>query len=50
VPGHAARRSAWRCAAFSKTIVNLRQIEFGEFGSSSVKNTTVGSNRLSSDF
>jgi hypothetical protein len=29
--------------------VNLRQIEFGEFGSGSVKNTTMGLNHLPSE-
>jgi hypothetical protein len=46
----ATPRGARLGAAFSTTAVNLSQIEFGEFSSGSAKNTTVGSNRLSSDF
>ena len=34
VPGHAARRSAWRCV-----LHNCREFTFGEFGSGITKNT-----------
>jgi hypothetical protein len=44
VPGHARPG-----AAFSTTAVNLHQIEFGEFGSGSTKNPTMGSIRVPSD-
>jgi hypothetical protein len=44
VPGHAARRSAWRCV-----LHNCREFTI-EFGSGSAKNTMMGSNRLPSDF
>jgi hypothetical protein len=50
VPFQATLRGARPGAPFSTTAVNLRQIEFGEFGSGSAKNTTMGSNRLPSDF
>ncbi len=49
VPCGAMLRGAWPGAAFRKTAVNLRQIEFSEFGSGSAKNTKMGSNRLPSD-
>ncbi len=39
VPCRATPRGAWPGAAFCTTAVNLRQIEFGEFGSGSAKNT-----------
>jgi hypothetical protein len=50
VPCRATPRGARPGAEFSTTAVNLSQIEFVEFGSGSAKNTTVVSNRLSSDF
>ncbi len=40
VPCRATPRGARPGAAFSTTAVNLRQIEFGEFGSGITKNTT----------
>ncbi len=39
VPCRATQRGARPGAAFCTTAVNLRQIEFGEFGSGSAKNT-----------
>ncbi len=50
VPCRAMPRGAQPGAAFSTTAVNLRQIEFGKFGSGSANNTTMGSIRLPSDF
>ncbi len=49
VPCRATPRGARPGATFCTTAVNLRQIEFGEFGSGSAKNSTMGSNRLPSD-
>ena len=49
VPCRATPRGARPGAAFSTTAVNLSQIEFGEFGSGSAKNSTMGSIRLPSD-
>ena len=49
VPCRATPRGVRPGAAFSTTAVNLRQIEFGEFGSGSAKNTTTGSIRVPSD-
>ncbi len=49
VPCRAAPRGTRPGTAFSTTAVNLRQIEFGEFGSGSAKNTTMGSIRVPSD-
>ncbi len=49
LPCRATPRGAQPGAAFSTTAVNLRQIEFGEFGSGSAKNTTTGSIRVPSD-
>jgi hypothetical protein len=42
-------RGARPGAAFSTTAVNLRQIEYGEIGSNSAKNTMLGANRLPTD-
>ncbi len=39
VPCRATPRGAWPGAAFCTTAVNLRQIEFDEFGGGSAKNT-----------
>ncbi len=50
VPCRVTPRGARPGAAFSTTAVNLRQIEYGEFGSGSAKNTTMGSKRLPTDF
>ena len=49
MPCRATPRGARPGAAFSTTAVNLRQIEFGEFGSGSAKNITMGSIRVPSD-
>ncbi len=49
VPCRATPRGARPGAAFSTTAVNLRQIEFGKFGSGSAKNTMMGSTRVPSD-
>ncbi len=43
VPCRVMPRGARPGAAFPTTAVNLRQIEFGEFGSGSAKNTRMGS-------
>jgi hypothetical protein len=43
VPCRATPRGARPGPAFSTTVVNLSQIEFGKFGSGSAKNTTLGS-------
>ncbi len=50
VPCRATPCGARPGAGFSTTAVNLRQIEYGEFGSGSAKNTTMGSNRPPTDF
>ncbi len=42
-------RAAQPGAAFSTTVVNLRQIEYGKFGSGSAKNTMMGSIRVPTD-
>ncbi len=44
----ATPRGARPGAAFSTSAVNLRQIEFGEFGSGSANNTRMGSIQVSS--
>jgi hypothetical protein len=49
VPGRATPRGARPGAAFSTTAVNLRQIEFSDFGSGSAKNTRMGSIHVPSD-
>ena len=49
VPCRATLRGAPPGAAFCTTAVNLRQIEFGKFGSGSAKNTMMGSIRVPSD-
>jgi hypothetical protein len=49
VPCRATPLGARPGAAFSTTAVNLRQIEFGKFGSGSAKNTMMGSIRVPSD-
>ncbi len=43
VPCRATPHGARPGAAFPTTAVNLSQIEFGEFGSGSAKNTRMGS-------
>jgi hypothetical protein len=49
MPCRATPRGARSDATFSTTAVNLRQIEFSEFGSGSAKNTMLGSILLPSD-
>jgi hypothetical protein len=49
VPCRTTPRGAQPGAAFSTIAVNLRQIEFGKFGSGSAKNATMGSIRVPSD-